>query len=252
MFSCEVPFCDILVDARIIVSVLAEKRPTWPSDNSSRVRGLSDEMRALVETCWDQNQTSRPTATQIVQQLRVIASGRPDQRQQEDNHPSHATLSNQAGHPFATLSNNDSQIALVRQPLEKLIECLPVRSLDSRPASPTVIASREEDRPISQLTSLSHITGPRTVERLGVERLGADLSALVRIAFDDRSQCGDNGPTLQDITNYIRRDPKYPDAIVCRAGGDFYRAIYTWTDPRTLHVRDIKVNLTFPLVTSGS
>ena len=198
MFSCEIPFCDILVDARIIVSVLAEKRPTWPSDNSSRVRGLSYEMRALVETCWDQKPTNRPTATQIVQQLRVLASGRPDQRQQDDfslNHPPQ-TLSNLAEHPFATLSNSDSQIALVRQPLEKPIESLPVRSLDSRPLPPTVIASREEDRPISQPTSLSYIMNTRTVKRTSVEPLNADPSALVRIAFDDRSQCGDNMPTL--------------------------------------------------------
>ena len=198
MFSCEIPFCDILVDARIIVSVLAEKRPTWPSDNSSRVRGLSYEMRALVETCWDQKPTNRPTATQIVQQLRVLASGRPDQRQQDDfslNHPPQ-TLSNLAEHPFATLSNSDSQIALVRQPLEKPIESLPVRSLDSRPLPPTVIPSREEDRPISQPTSLSYIMNTRTVKRTSVEPLNADPSALVRIAFDDRSQCGDNMPTL--------------------------------------------------------
>ena len=198
MFSCEIPFCDILVDARIIVSVLAEKRPTWPSDNSSRVRGLSYEMRALVETCWDQKPTNRPTATQIVQQLRVLASGRPDRRQQDDfslNHPPQ-TLSNLAEHPFATLSNSDSQIALVRQPLEKPIESLPVRSPDSRPLPPTVIASREEDRPISQPTSLSYIMNTRTVKRTSVEPLNADPSALVRIAFDDRSQCGDNMPTL--------------------------------------------------------
>jgi hypothetical protein len=189
MFSCEIPFCDILVDARIIFNVLKEKRPTWPSDNSSRVRGLSDEMRALVETCWDQKPTNRPTATQIVQQLRALANGRPDQRPQDDfslNHPSQ-TLSNQAEHPFAPLSNTDSQIALVRQPLEKVIGSLPVRPLDSRPVPPTIIASREEDRPISQLTSLSRIINPQTVKQLSVEQLDADLSVLVRIAFDDRS-----------------------------------------------------------------
>ena len=198
MFSCEIPFCDILVDARIIYSVLAEKRPTWPSNNSSRIRGLSDEMRALVETCWDQKPTNRPTATQIVQQLRVLASGRPDQRQQDNFSLSHPpqTLSNLAEHPFATLSNSDSQIALVRQPLEKLIESLPVRSLDSRPLPPSVTASREEDRPISQPTSLSYIMNTRTVKQSSVEPLNADPSALVRIAFDDRSQCGDNRPTL--------------------------------------------------------
>ena len=42
-------------------------------------------------------------------------------------------------------------------------------------------------------------------------------------------------------------DPRYPHPIVCRASGDFYRALYAWTEPGTLHIRDIKVNLTFPL-----
>ena len=198
MFSCKIPFYGISADPQIIYKVLEGERPTWPSDNSSSVRGLSDEMRALVETCWDQKPTNRPTATQIVQQLRVLASGRPDRRQQDDfslNHPPQ-TLSNLAEHPFATLSNSDSQIALVRQPLEKLIESLPVRSLDSRPLPPSVTASREEDRPISQPTSLSYIMNTRTVKQSSVEPLNADPSALVRIAFDDRSQCGDNRPTL--------------------------------------------------------
>ena len=180
MFSGETPFYDIPVEARIILSVLAGRRPAWPSDNSSRVRGLSDEMRELVETYWDQKPTNRPTATQIVQQLRVLASGRPDQRQQDDfslNHLSHAMLSNQAEHPFATLGNSDSQIALVHQPSKKLtgLPCPPL------PA----IASREEDRPILQPTSLSPITNTR-IKESSVGPLNADLSALVRIAFGVR------------------------------------------------------------------
>ena len=166
MFSGESPFYDIPVEARIILSVLAGRRPAWPSDNSSRVRGLSDEIRALVETCWDQKPTNRPTATQIVQQLRVLVSGRSDQRQQDDfslNHPSHAMLSNQAEHPFATLSNSDSQIALVHQPY-----------LVPPPAIPP-----------SRHKSSSFIANTR-IKKLSVGPLNADLSALVRIAFGVR------------------------------------------------------------------
>ena len=173
MFSGETPFYYIPVEARIILSVLAGRRPAWPSDNSSRVRGLSDEMRELVETCWDQKPTNRPTATQIVQQLRVLASGRPDQRQQDDfslNHPSHAMLSNQAEHPFATLSNGDSQIALVHQPYL---------------VPPPAYAFREEDRPTSRHKSSSFIANTR-IKELSVGPLNADLSALVRIAFGVR------------------------------------------------------------------
>ena len=173
MFSGETPFYDIPVEARIILSVLAGRRPAWPSDNSSRVRGLSDEMRELVETCWDQKPTNRPTATQIVQQLRVLASGRPDQRQQDDfslNHPSHAMLSNQAEHPFATLSNGDSQIALVHQPYL---------------VPPPAYAFREEDRPTSRHKSSFFIANTR-IKESSVGFLNADLSALVRIAFGVR------------------------------------------------------------------
>ena len=182
MFSGETPFYDIPAEARIILSVMAGRRPTWPSYNSSRVRGLSDDMRALVETCWDQKLTNRPAATQIVQQLQVLAGGRPDQRQQDDfslNHPPHAMLSNQAEHPFATLSNGDSQIALVHQPPKKLIGHLPCL------VPPPAIASREEDRPTSRPISLSPITNTR-IEESSVGPLNADLSALVRIAFGVR------------------------------------------------------------------
>jgi len=44
-----------------------------------------------------------------------------------------------------------------------------------------------------------------------------------------------------DITGYVRLDPQFRFAIGCGAGGDVYRALYEWPDPRTLQVCSMKV-----------
>jgi len=44
-----------------------------------------------------------------------------------------------------------------------------------------------------------------------------------------------------DITQYVRRDPQFQYAIGCGAGGDVFRALYEWTDHRTLQVCSMKV-----------
>jgi len=61
-----------------------------------------------------------------------------------------------------------------------------------------------------------------TQRRPTIEELTADLSIL-------------------DITGFVRKDPQYQFAIGCGAGGDVYRALYEWTDPRSLQVCSIKV-----------
>jgi len=44
-----------------------------------------------------------------------------------------------------------------------------------------------------------------------------------------------------DITGYVRLDPQFPFAIGCGTGGDVYRALCEWPDPRTLQVCSVKV-----------
>jgi len=44
-----------------------------------------------------------------------------------------------------------------------------------------------------------------------------------------------------DLTGYVRKDPQFQFPIACGTGGDVYRALYEWPDPRTLQVCSMKV-----------
>lgn len=50
---------------------------------------------------------------------------------------------------------------------------------------------------------------------------------------------------LKDITGYVEIDPQHPYPIGCGIGGEVYRGMYTWTNPKTLQVSVRKVSNTF-------
>lgn len=78
MFSGEYPFPDIN-NFKVMLAVPQGTRPSRPSHDLCRTRGLNDEMWQLIETCWGGEPSKRPTATQVVGQLEALTD-RPDPR----------------------------------------------------------------------------------------------------------------------------------------------------------------------------
>jgi hypothetical protein len=80
MFSGRLPFYEIASDFPVITGVLSGRRPVRPWHELSRKRGLTKEVWDLVEACWAQDLTKRPTATQVVERLRSLPNRPMDQR----------------------------------------------------------------------------------------------------------------------------------------------------------------------------
>lgn len=87
------------------------KRPARPLHDLSRTRGLNDEVWSLVESCWAQNPAERPSADQVVKQLRSLPNRPSDQRPFD-----HLAMFDQRSwlerdHPFSTLAPNNENSA---------------------------------------------------------------------------------------------------------------------------------------------
>lgn len=70
IYSGRVPFYDILGDGQVLIAVLEGKRPSRPN-------GPGDETWALIESCWGQEASCRPTANEIVCRLQEISPSVP-------------------------------------------------------------------------------------------------------------------------------------------------------------------------------
>jgi hypothetical protein len=71
MFSGEIPFVD--VDIYDLQPLLQRgERPSLPTDNLSRRRGLGPEMEDLIRDCWTQDPTQRPSANKVVERLQLL------------------------------------------------------------------------------------------------------------------------------------------------------------------------------------
>lgn len=105
IFSGEVPFHNIVKDYGVIRAVMRGDRPLRPSDDRSRVRGLSSETWNVIETCWAQKPGRRLSADQIVKRLRSLTYI--DKRAHDNFDPAFPsrTLYSRAEHPFATLAD---------------------------------------------------------------------------------------------------------------------------------------------------
>jgi hypothetical protein len=80
MFSGDYPFREIAAGLQVIFAAKQGKRPPRPSHDLCRTRGLDDRMWHLMETCWAGKSSERPTAFQIVEQLRALPSPYINQR----------------------------------------------------------------------------------------------------------------------------------------------------------------------------
>ena len=104
MFSGQYPFLNISHEWLIAKAVMEGQRPARPSHDLSRIRGLTDDIWRLIETCWSQDPAKRPGANQIVNDLRVLPN-RPFDTRSLDNFTCSSLMSmhNSAGHPFGAL-----------------------------------------------------------------------------------------------------------------------------------------------------
>lgn len=241
MFSGKIPFYDDPAETRVLLGVITGRRPARPVDDLSRDRGLSDEMWALVETCWAQKPTDRPAIVKVLELLQPLANRRVDQRPLDNlslNLPLQ-TLYNHLEHPFSSLATSEQGISG-----PQLLEMDPPCNLDDSFQIPLTTVSpsvrREEGSVVLPFASAA--ANFNLHPRHTVEELTADLSLLVRIRGEyDHITRWDNRLSLQDITGYVRKDPECPFPIACGASGDFYRALYERPDPRTLQVSTMQV-----------
>jgi hypothetical protein len=106
MFSGQTPFDDIQSEWSIPPTVKNGKRPFRPVHDLSKIRGLTDGIWNLMETCWDQDPGKRPIASQVVNELRFLPSRPIDERSLDNiTFPSLVlSMHNPADHPFAALS----------------------------------------------------------------------------------------------------------------------------------------------------
>jgi hypothetical protein len=105
MFSGEVPFYEDPNDFRVMLGVVQGKRPTLPSQDLSKIRGLSDIVWKLIETCWAHDPMVRPAAKYVVEQFHALPNQPMDERPVDDfiDFPSQIPY-NHTDHPFYGLS----------------------------------------------------------------------------------------------------------------------------------------------------
>ncbi|THU90223.1 kinase-like protein [Dendrothele bispora CBS 962.96] len=70
ILSGRIPFSHIRISTAIIFHVLSGKRPQRPEDNET----ISDEIWQLIEACWAQESTTRPSATEVGTRLQQLVS----------------------------------------------------------------------------------------------------------------------------------------------------------------------------------
>src|ERR1700683_5617064 len=84
MFSGTFPFIHIRYDYQVMLAVQSGKRPVTPSDRQSQVRGLTYEVWHIIEACWVQQPSQRPTVSRIADQLRSLPHQPMDKRPFDD------------------------------------------------------------------------------------------------------------------------------------------------------------------------
>lgn len=111
MFSNTVPFHQINQELRVVMSVLKGARPARPSHALSIKRGLDDEVWRVIEACWAQKPSERPTAARVVEQFQSLPNRPSDQRPFDGPPPltPSQVVYQKIDHPFAALapSNED-------------------------------------------------------------------------------------------------------------------------------------------------
>jgi hypothetical protein len=112
MFSTEFPFHELTSDFQVMFVVKHGKRPSRPTHDLSRTRGLNDVIWQIIETCWNQDPDKRYTASQVVVSLRNLPDRPDDCRPLNDFDkalPSQvlSTRDRVDQNPFSTLEQSD-------------------------------------------------------------------------------------------------------------------------------------------------
>ena len=104
MFSGKIPFEDVGLSELELLLQTGE-RPSLPADDLSRRRGLSAEMEDIIQDCWAQDPTKRPSADEVVERLKLLPNRPVDRRPVNEIGTSFfmQLLSNQVDNPFAIL-----------------------------------------------------------------------------------------------------------------------------------------------------
>jgi hypothetical protein len=104
MFSGKIPFEDVELP-QLGRFLQKGKRPSLPTDDLSRRRGLSAEMEDLIRDCWTPNPTKRPSADTIVERLQLLPNRPVDRRPVNETGTSFfmQLLSSQVDNPLAVL-----------------------------------------------------------------------------------------------------------------------------------------------------
>jgi hypothetical protein len=103
MFSGKVPFENLEIH-ELLPRVQGGERPSLPTDDLSRRRGLNPEMEDIIRDCWTQEPMKRPSADQVVERLQLLQLD--DQRPLNEIGTSFfmQLLRIQVDNPFAILS----------------------------------------------------------------------------------------------------------------------------------------------------
>jgi Protein tyrosine and serine/threonine kinase len=104
MFSGKLPFEGVELN-ELELHLQTGERPSLPADDLSRRRGLSAEMEDLIQDCWTQDPTKRPSADTVVERLQLLPNRPVDQRPVNETGTSFfmQLLSNQFNNPFVVL-----------------------------------------------------------------------------------------------------------------------------------------------------
>jgi hypothetical protein len=104
MFSGKIPFEDVELHELPLLLQTGE-RPTLSADDLSRRRGLSAEMEDLIQDCWTEDPTKRPSADKVVERLQLLPNRPVDQRSVNEIGTSFfmQLLSSQVNNPLAVL-----------------------------------------------------------------------------------------------------------------------------------------------------
>jgi hypothetical protein len=108
MFSGMLPLQHMQHEHQVIWAIQNGEKPLRPSDKRSQARGLTNEVWHIIEACWVQEPSQRPTASRIVDQLQSLPHQPMDKRPFDNfniSFPSQV-LQSQLNLPFSTLTTS--------------------------------------------------------------------------------------------------------------------------------------------------
>jgi hypothetical protein len=75
IFAGQIPFHETALDSAVILAVIEGKRPSRPTGELPRTRGLDNNMWNLISQCWASKAVERITSAEIVERVRGLPRG---------------------------------------------------------------------------------------------------------------------------------------------------------------------------------